>query len=594
MPQTIFLTDGAVDFSGGVDSGKVPLIQSTSNPNGLRRNQLAWLTNGTVRGGTILPRAGWKYLTTISDGSELYQGGWMYEPSNANPYLVLSIGGKIYQVQCLSGFTPVDLSTAFGLTNPSTVDQAYFTQGEEFLIIQAGDAVTLPLFWDGATLRRSNGTPSVVPGGTNEIPAAWAMDYYQQRIWYGQGRTTQAGDIVGGAHGTIAYNFRDSILKVTENPLCAAGDGFTLPSFGGPIRALSHSEAIDKALGQGNLFIFTRKDVTILDVPITRADWTSTTEPVQKQVQGKYGTPAERSVVKVNGDLFYITMEPGTRTLALAIRYFNQWGNTPISRNLNRLIPFQDRALLRFASGILFDNRLYHTCLPFAAGDMGVAFNALQVLDFDLISSFQDKLNENTVPAWEGINDGLAILQVFQGDFGGLDRAFAITASNVDGSVQLWELTSGDKFENGDNRITWTFELPSFDAEDVFQFKELQGGTLWFDRWTGKVDVLVEYRSDDDPCWHFWARFNRCYARTSCEDVANPICYPLIQYGEGNEKPLSLPHPDPKQCSSNSARPAMYGYCFQPRITVTGFARFRGFMPYMSPRQLSIYSGQVC
>lgn len=597
MPQTIFLTDGAVDFSGGVDSGKVPLIQSASNPKGLRRDQVAWLTNGTVRGGGISQRSGWKYLTTISDGSALYQGGYMYEPDNANPYLILSIGGHLMMVQCLAGFAPVDLSTAFGMINPATIDQAYFCQGEIWLVIQCGDYVSPALFWDGTNLAISNGYggPGVL---TNQIPPVGPMDYYMQRFWYVQhlksGWTTSAGDIAGGARGTIAYNFRNSILFVTENPLAAAGDGFTTPAAAGPIRALKHSAAIDKALGDGNLFVFTRKQVFNLDVPITRAAWTTSTEPLQKTIQNKYGTPAERSVVSVNGDLFYATMEPGFRTLALAVRYFNQWANLPISRNMNRLVPFQDRALLRFASGMLFDNRVYWTCLPYLAGDVGVAHSALAVLDFDIVSSFQDQLEGLPPPAWEGIQDGLNVLQLFEGDFGGLDRAFAVVMSSIDGSIQLWELTSGDKFENGDNRVTWTIETPSFDSGDVFQFKELHGGTLWFDRWTGRVDVLVEYRSDEDPCWHFWAQFNKCYARTSCEDLANPVCYPIIPYGEGNEKPLSLPHPNPKECASGGVRPACYGYCFQARITVKGFARFRGFMPYMTPRQLSIYSGLPC
>lgn len=596
MPETIFLTDGAMDFSGGVDSGKVPLIQSSSNPNGLRRDQVAWLTNATVRGGGITQRAGWKYLTTISDGSELYQGGYMYEPASADPYLVLSIGGHLWQVECLAGFTPVDLSAAFGLINPATVDQAYFAQGETTLFWQAGDYATSCKFWNGAILQQSNGmTPG--PGLFPQIPPAGPMDYYMGRLWYvqflGSGWTTSAGDIVGGVHGTAPY-YRDSIRFVTENPLAAAGDGFSVPTSSGPIRALKHSAAIDKALGEGELFIFTRKDVYNLSVPITRADWTNTTEPRQKVIQKKYGTPAERSVVAVNGDLFYVTMEPGTRSLALAVRYFNQWGNTPISRNLNRIVPFQDRSLLRFASGILFDNRLYHTCIPFASGDAGVAFAALQVLDFDLISSFQDKLQSERPPAWEGIHQGLNVLQLFQGDFGGLDRAFAVMVSSVDGSIQLWELTSGDKTENGDNRITWTIESPAFDFNDNFQWKELQGGTLWLDRIVGKVDVLVEYRSDESACWAFWAQFSKCYARNSCEDLANPVCYPITPYGEGNEKPLSLPHPNAKVCASNGNNPMCYGYAFQVRITIQGFCRVRGILLYASKRQLSIYASKVC
>lgn len=597
MPDQIYLTDGVMDFSMGVDSGKVSLVQSASNPNGLRRDQVAWLTNGSVRGGGITQRAGWKMLTTISDGTALYQGGYMYEPTSAFPYLVLQIGGVLYRVECLSGFTPVDLTGGNPLLlQPATVDQAYFTQGEQFLICQAGDFATRPLFWNGTTLVRSAGIPPAF-GGLNQIPPAGPMDYYMGRIWYATnttgGWTTSAGDIVGGAHGTAPY-FKDSILYVTENPLAVNGDGFSLPSAAGPIRALSHSAAIDTALGEGQLFIFTRKSVFNLSAPITRALWTTTTEPLQKVIQKKYGTPAERSVVSVNGDLFYQTMEPGIRSLALAVRYFNQWANTPISRNMNRIVPFQDRSLLRFGSGMLFDNRLYQTCLPYAAGTVGVAHSALTVLDFDNISSFQDQLQGAPVPAWEGIHSGLNVLQLFQGDFGGLDRAFAVVMSSVDGSIQLWELTGGDKFENGDNRVTWSFELPSLDFGNSFQLKELQGGRLWFDRWTGKVDILVEYRSDDSACWAFWAEFSKCYARTSCEDVANPVCYPVTPYGEGNEKPLSLPHPNLKDCASNGVRPMAYGFSFQVRLTIKGFCRFRGFFPYATERQLNIHSPLAC
>lgn len=588
------MTDGAMDFSRGVDSGKVPLIQSPSNPNGLRRDQVAWLTNGTVRGGGITQRAGWKYLTTISDGTELYQGGYMYEPANANPYLLLSIGGHLLQVECLAGFTPVDLSAAFGLINPATVDHAYFAQGEQTLFWQAGDYASPCKFWDGSVLQVSNGPHPII--GVPQIPPAGPMDYYMGRLWYaqfqGSGWTTSAGDIAGGVHGTAPF-YKDSIRFVTENPLAAAGDGFSLPVFAGPIRALRHSAAIDKQLGEGQLFIFTRKNVTNLDVPVTRADWTSTTEPKQKVVQNKFGTPAERSIVSVNGDLFYITGEPGVRTLALAIRYFGQWANTSISRNMNRVVPFQDRSLLRFGSGMLFDNRLYHTCLPYQAGTVGVAHSALQVLDFDIISSFQEQLEGMPPPAWEGIGQGLNVLQLFEGDFGGLDRAFAVVMSSIDGTVQLWELTSGDKFENGDNRVSWQVEFPAFDFNNSMQFKELQGGLLWADRITGKVDILVEYRSDDEACWHYWTRFDKCYARTSCEDLVNPICYPITTYGEGEDKPLSLPHPNTKDCASNG-RPMPYGYCYQVRLTLKGFCRIRGILLYASERQLQIYANKVC
>ena len=91
-----------------------------------------------------------------------------------------------------------------------------------------------PLIWDGAILRRSKGitNPAVAPGtpGVNEIPAGTAMDYFMGRIWYAQGRVANAGDIVGGPSGTLAYDFRDSVLNVTECPLVLGGDGFSVPA----------------------------------------------------------------------------------------------------------------------------------------------------------------------------------------------------------------------------------------------------------------------------------------------------------------------------------------------------------------------------
>lgn len=588
-----------MDFAGGVDSGKVPLLQSPSNPNGLRRDQLAWLNNGTVRGGGITQRAGWKYLTTIHDGSARYQGGFLYDPRSDDPYLVTSIGGRIYRTVCELGGSTIDLSAASGLSNPADIEKAYFVQGEEFLVIQAGDygltpVPTLPLFYDSHTMRRSLGIVGV-GDPTNEIPAALSMDYYQNRIWYSQIRVVSAGDIVGGPSGTIAYNFRDSILHVTENPLAIGGDGFAIPTSAGPIRALAHSAAIDTTLGQSQLFVFTREPVYSLDVPITRAAWTSTVEPLMKVIQNKFGTSSERSVVAVNSDLFYQTMLPGINSLALAVRYFKQWGNKQISRNVNRVLDFNDRSLLRFGSGMLFFNRLYQTCLPYDTA-VGAAHRGLVTLDFDPIGSFQDDLTAPAPPAWEGMSQGVAILQIMSADFGGLERAFATVISDNDGTIQLWELTLGERSENNDDtkRVVWYFESPSFPFNDPFRLKELASGDLWIDRLYGTVHFLVEYRSDDDTCWHFWTEFDQCTQRNSAEDPDNPVSYPLTTYYEDGRKPLTFPQPPSKECRSNGGGQAYIGYSFQVRITITGFCRVRGLLLYALPRQRALFSRQVC
>lgn len=607
MPNGEYLTDGAMDFSRGVDSGKVKLLQGPSNPNGLRRDQLAWLTNGTVRGGGITQRGGWKFLTALTeDDSVLYQGGFLYEPLFADPYFVFQIGGRIYRVAATEDAVPFDLSTPSGLTNPANVERAYFEQGDIFLVIQAGDfgqAVipTLPLFYDGHTMWRSRGITGDAdpthPLTNNEIPAALSMDYYAQRFWYAQGRIVSAADICGGPSGTVTYNRRDSILHVTENPLAAGGDGFNVPINSGPVRALQHAASLDTALGQGPLYIFTAKDIFSLEVPYTRTDWAaadSDNQPRQRVAQLKYGTGADRSVVPVNGDLFYQSFEPAIRPLSLAVRFANQWANTQISRNINRALLQNDRSLLRFGSGMLFDNRLYQTCLPYET-PVGTAHKAVALLDFDLVSSLQDTLEGAPIPAWEGIGEGLNILQLFSGEFGGLERAFATVYSDNNERIELWELTGAERFENGDeNRVEWWFETPSYPFGDPFRFKEIHGCDLWIDRLYGTVDFTVEYRMDDDPCWHFWVQFQQCTARNSCERLEEPVCEPTTEYREANRKPLSFPHPPPKECAGNGRGVAYKGYSVQLRFRIRGFCRVRGFILKAMPVMEPAYPQLVC
>ena len=456
-----YLPDGSFDWSGGVDSSKVTTLQSTLNPGGLARNELAWLYNGTVRGGGILQRTGFQPLIKLLDSGR-WQGGYIYEPDSANPYLVCSIDGHIYKVLLEPPYTITDLSSAFGLYNPPAAEEAFFCQGENYLIIQAGDyftnpVPTLPLFWDGATLRRSIGITTPTPAGylpnINEIPAATTMDYFGGMIWYGQARQISAGDMVGGPSGTLANHFRDAILNVTENPLCFGGDGFTLPTNAGNIRAIFHSANLNATLGQGSLFISTRKTIYALTVPPTRTDWinaNSSNQPVMTVVQLVNGSVNDRSIVKVNGDVFYQSLETSIRSLQVSVRNFGQWGNTPISQNEQRALQVNDRGLMHFSGGIFFDNRMLQLVLPKMAGDgVNVIHQAILPLDFDVVSNLNtaDQATSMAPPVWEGACDGLQFLQLFEGDFGGLHRAFGVVLSEVDGSINVWELTTSNRSE---------------------------------------------------------------------------------------------------------------------------------------------------
>ena len=602
--DTIYLVDGSFDFSEGVDSSKPTTIQSALNPNGLHRSQLAWLNNASVRGGSILQRTGWQPLLKVLDAGR-WQGGYIYEPDGENPYLVCSISGIIYSVLLETPFTVTDLTGGNpALVNPNT-EMVFFCQAEKYLVIQAGDffvnpVPTLPLFWDGTTLRRSIGIVTATPtvsAGQNEIPAATCMDYYGGRIFYAQARQYSAGDMVGGPSGTLANRYRDSVLSVTENPLCFGGDGFTVPTNAGNIRAIKHSANINAVLGQGQLYIFTRKSIYQLTVPQTRTDWINAdanNQPKQDVVQLVNGAVGDRCVVPINGDLYYQSFDPAVRSLIRAQQDFTQPGNTPISQNEERALQFNNRGLMRFSSGIEFNNRILMLALPRLAGDgVNVVHDAILPLDFDVVTNFQ----ERKAPAWEGAYDGLPFLQLFAGDFGGLPRAFGAVISDIDGSINIWELTTSSRTEDGDKRVTWSPEFPAFTWAPSgleFKLKQLVGGECWIDKISGTVEMDVYYREDADPCWRRWFHTSFCAAR--CEEQDPPIpcpAYPVDVTREGYKFPVVFPAPK-GSCDSMGIRPSTIGYQFQCKIVLKGWCRIKGLLLYALPHSEPQYHGVAC
>lgn len=567
MPGTIRITDGQLSFIGGVDSGRTPTIASENFPEGLKRTQLSWATNAMVRGGGVSCRYGWKKIVSGVGWEGIYQGGFMYEPDYGNPYLVLSIGGQIYRVRVDSDNSVQNISQ--GNANPPDVDQAFFVQAERFLVIQAGDYVTLPLFWDGEIMRRSVGLEA--PPSQRELPAAGPMDYYMGRIWYAQGRQYSAGDIVDGPSGTLDYERRDSVLKVTENPLALGGDGFIVPTQAGNIRALTHTANLDSNLGISPLYVMTRKAIYAAEIPVNRSEWATSTELRQRVVQKRYGTYGDRCVVPINGDLFYQSPD-GIRSLFVALRHFTTWGNTPISSNENRVLFYNNRELMRFASGIEFDNRLLQLALPVET-PKGVAFKGIIPLDFDLISTLQEKLP----PAWEGMLEGLDILQLFEGDFGGLQRAFAVVVSRVSGEIEVWELTLSQPFDvdgGNVNRITWIVETPAYNWGIPFEKKRLDGLELWVDRMIGDCVFTVFYRPDQNPCWFPWHSWQMSGEIEPCSEG-----YPVQTYCQQFRANMVLPVPK-AQCDATQVnpRPTTVGFQFQVKIEVTGFCRIRGIL----------------
>lgn len=606
--RPLIVTDGSLDWSNGVNSIKATTLVSVLNVNGLARSELAWLDNGTVRGGGITQRPGWVNRGALPSG--IYQGAETYQPDTGYPYQIAVIGGNVYRIDPDNVSAVVNLSAQFNLTLP-LVQRVYFCQAENYLIIQAGDGQTFPLFWDGNRMWRSVGITNPLATNAsgphvNEIPPAGNMCYYMGRVWYARGRSISAGDIVSGPSGWPAgnpyfNNQRDSVLCVQENPLCVGGDGFMVPTTAGLITGVAYASNINTQLGEGTLYIGTRQQVYSLTVPITRTSWIASTAnnmPLMVVALVSNGWVNDRSIVSVNGDLFFQSLDPAIRSLTTAVRNFGSWGNVAISINEYRVLQYNDRSLMWSESGVYFDNRLLQTALPYVC-PVGVAHKAIIPLNFDVISSLWGQLqqSQNTgsnldSPAWEGIWEGLNVLELKSEDFSGLDRAFAYVWSDANSQIQLWELIPSEKQDNDDNRVTWRIEFPSFTWGSEFELKEMVSAELWLDKVSGTVEFTMEFRPDSDTCPYPWHKWKVCSARDSNEALGVNSPYPT-KYGPGYQSTITLPNPL-KGCNSFTGRPPYIAYQIQPILTIKGYCRVRGLILHATLRQRELYSRMVC
>lgn len=605
------LTDGQFSWTAGVnsDAPKTKRIEGVID-DGVLQNQGSWFINCSVRGGGIGQRPVLQPLVQNAAWSGQYQGGILYQPDYTDPILILAIGGRFYRVRVDTDNSVTDLSDLYGHTNHPNLTRFHFAQAEMFAVIQAGDynlaVPTQPLFYDFGTegirpetFRRSNGFVGV-GNANNEIPPAGPMVDHAQRLWYAFGRGYAAGDIVSNRiSGTPAYNYRDSVLKVTENPVAYSGDSFVVPTQAGNIRALAKAVNIDTTLGESQLYVFTRRAVYACVAPLTRREWSEASEetvPLQKLALDKGGAYGDRCVVAANGDLFFQSPPNGDiRSIQTAQRMWGQWGSVPLSQNVDRSLQFNDRSMLSYASGIEWDNRLLQATLPINIPGIGVAFQGVLPLNFDTISTFE----ERRPPAWEGIWDvsgGPYILELFEGDFGGRARAFAVVYSVVNQAIEVWEIRSDLRFENGENRVTRVIEFPAYAFGDPLGLKELESGELWLDKILGTVDVEVWYRPDSHACWQNWWAFQKCAAKDCRESLETPCDdgYPQEPWCEQSAIPVALPKPKYPKCSSQNSRPLTWGYQFQVKVKIKGWCRVRGLILKALWREKRPFEGLAC
>lgn len=576
------LFDGFSTLEGGINSGLPPEL--------VPRNKASFAVNSTFRGGFAGPRPCFLKRTLVwpndqgvtqnrfqtgkfqAAGCRGGTGDNFYSPIEGTSYIPVVISGRVFLIN-LFDYTVRDISLTD--LNPPDIDQGWLCQAEQYLLYQ--DGVTKPFIFNGATARRSN-------AGKNELPVGTCMGYGLGRLVVAlpgsQGRRYLAGDIVGGG---------SEVIDFTENTFLAEGGSFSTLQKTGNITAFAYPVNLNSALGNSLLAVFTPKGVYFNILPTDRTTWKDLRTPIQVVALLNSGSLSP-SITNVNADLWFRRRD-GAASLGAAVRNFGDWGDTPMSLEMDRIFLADTQRLLRFGSNVLFDNRLLQTCSPIstasgkdsqgtAAPDRGCFHQGLAALDFSLLGSLRGK----QPPCWEGVWTGLNVFSIVQGEYNDESRCFLLTLSQPDSSTQvqtieLWELllddaATADNNGTADVPIQWWLECPTYGFQHPKTFKQLMEGIVWIFDLEGSLGVSAQFRHDKAPDWQDWTTFSECATIRDCKTVNG--CLPQQPLQPQYRYFVELPQPL-DTCDEAVGYPHRSGYLFQPRLSFTGFARISGF-----------------
>jgi len=146
-------------------------------PRLLQRNQLAFALNATVRQGFIQNRPPFYKQINIAWPSPsvqesveqgVFQGACYYKPDSGPQALIASISGRLYRFDVQGSAITVSDITIDGDPNPADRSQAWLWQADKWVIVN--DGISLPIFYDGSTTRRSRGASVQLASATPQQP----------------------------------------------------------------------------------------------------------------------------------------------------------------------------------------------------------------------------------------------------------------------------------------------------------------------------------------------------------------------------------------------------------------------------------------
>lgn len=521
--------------------------------------------------------------------SFVYSGNLLFNFPTGTIWSQLSTQGPVVTLGKALAILPPDLSTPAPLIKIA-MDQQYSGPASQPVwigtnqykltgyneIVTGGGPLVPYLILSNVTDTPSAAITSLTVTSISEIPACRMGAYGLGQNWFSavDGLSFGPSDLVGASSGSPAFNYRDAVLRTTDLDVMGM---FKIPVAGEIITAMIFVATLDQALGQGPLQIGVPSGIFSCRTPFTLQDFQGITnavtgdlvtapvlDPILTKSLVGFGPVAQNSTVLANSDTIFRSFE-GVNSLILARRNFSDiGGNTPISREMSRIIDRDNKSLLSYSSAIVFDNRLRMTCSPQVSAQ-GVFHMGEMVLNYDLISSLRGKAS----PVWDGLWTGTNVFQFIQGMFGPTSRAFSFTFNITQSQIELYELLpSGvEFFDNGNVLIKWVVETPvifNSDVKNLVDMARLIDGELYLSDVIWQVNVVVKYRPLFYACWIPWHSFS------VCADFSKDNSQDQVRYA------LGLGEPNPRDCDPINDQPFRDGNGFQLRLEFEGHCKLWG------------------
>lgn len=492
----------------------------------------------------------------IQKGERFFiQGGGTY-------VAVQSIDNTTFEAQNLGG--PDSAATGATVTSGAKVSLEarlnpdapyyYFCQAFDTMVIQ--DGTSRPALFSGGRARKSVGS---------EVPAGQFMAFGNGRLWVSKGREILAGDLFGVTP--------DSHLLFTETDYLAEGGSFVMPE---EITGMAFLPRIDNATEFGDLVIFTRNTTNTIQAQVYDRTLWKQTRGMQRLLFPKIGCVSHNSIVPVNQDLYFRSLD-GIRSIRNTISDLQDFGNTPVSTEVRRIVDYDTDRWYPQICGTFFDNRLLMTAnLSTLIGESeyefdNVPFNiiprSIVSLDFAPMSA----MGQESPPAYDGDWTGINPVSIVTGAFSYGDRCFAFCAQE-NGNF-LVEITREFGFDENlltekRYRIPAFVEMKKFAWKNPFDTKELYGAKVFFCDIKGDLFWELGYKPDEYGCYTFWqkgrnsAPVELCSAEDSCS-------IPNLHDGytaDGED----LKAPPQNVCNEYASRKMFSGNTFQIRVNMTG------------------------